>query len=331
MKSMNLTGRRLSRIIATAAVLVGMSVCLGGCDRGAGEAPPPSEDQTTPSGSAAGGGAIAGGLRKDCGSGAGCPFDSDHPVPDVVGMTVQEAVRMLHGDDYGCVIAAEGSDDAAPRRVVAQKPEPGSGGSGTRWVHLTVSKPFPHPPGRLPVACGDQRETSRSLFGENLSGGRKLAPRSRTNVGQQHTTLRKGELALSVPRLGLKDVTVPGGSTQAELDREGIVRLESSGLPWYEGSNTFIAGHRLGFLRTKLPYVFYELDEMRPGDEIFVEDPSGREYVYEVYDYMTVRPEDYWVTYPVDGKTIISLQTCDPIPSFENRLVVRAELMSASS
>ncbi len=198
-------------------------------------------------------------------------------------------------------------------------------------MHLTVSRPFHRPDGRLPVACADERENHPSLLGENLSGGRKLAGRPRTAVAEEPATLRRGELALSVPRLGIKDVRVPTGSTQGELDREGIIRLASSGVPWYEGSNTFIAGHRLGFLRTKRPYVFYELDEMRPGDEVSVRDSTGRRYVYEVYDQLTVRPVDYWVTYPVDGMTVISLQSCTPIPTFEMRLVVRAALASTSS
>jgi len=38
-------------------------------------------------------------------------------------------------------------------------------------------------------------------------------------------------------------------------------------------------------------------------------------------------PADYWVTYPVPGKTTVSLQTCTPIPTFENRLIVRGELV----
>ena len=48
----------------------------------------------------------------------------------------------------------------------------------------------------------------------------------------------------------------------------------------------------------------------------------------KVYDYMTVKPEDFWVTYPVSNKTVLSLQTCTPIPTFENRLIVRAELVA---
>lgn len=135
-------------------------------------------------------------------------------------------------------------------------------------------------------------------------------------------------MTLTVPKLGLKNVAVPTASTQARLDRVGVIHLANTGLPWQEGSNTFLVGHRLGFKRTKIPYAFYKLDKMRPGDRILARDASGKRYVYRVYDMLTVRPSDYWVTYPVDGKTIISLQTCAPIPTFENRLVVRAELIS---
>jgi sortase A len=135
-------------------------------------------------------------------------------------------------------------------------------------------------------------------------------------------------MKITVPRLGLKDVAVPTGSKQADLDREGILRLRGSGLPWIAGSNTFVAGHALGFPRTRVPYVFYKLNKMKPGDEIFVEDKEGQEYTFRVYDLMTVEPNDYWTTNPVEGKTVISLQSCTPIPTFENRLIVRGELVS---
>jgi sortase A len=127
--------------------------------------------------------------------------------------------------------------------------------------------------------------------------------------------------------LGLKDISIGDSPDQAYLDREGIMHLAGTGVPWQEGSNTFIVGHALGFMWTRVPYVFYELDKMEPGDEIIVEDPRGEEYVFRVYDRMTVQPTDYWVTYPEDGRTIISLQTCTPTPTFENRLVVRGELV----
>ena len=135
-------------------------------------------------------------------------------------------------------------------------------------------------------------------------------------------------MKITVPRLGLKEVAVPTGSRQAELDKQGIMHLRGSGLPWTAGSNTFITGHALGFPWTRVPYAFYKLDKMKPGDEIFVEDNEGQRYTFVVYDIMTVEPGDYWVTYPVEGSTVISLQSCTPIPSFEHRLIVRGELVS---
>jgi sortase A len=167
-------------------------------------------------------------------------------------------------------------------------------------------------------------ETAGTLLGENSPELQAPPDNVRPTSGRR----AGGTVTLTVPKLGLEDVAVPTGSSQAELDREGIIHLEGTGVPWQEGSNTFIVGHALGFLYTRVPYAFYELEKMEPGDEIIAEAPNGEEYVFRVYDRMTVRPADYWVTYPEDGRTIISLQTCTPAPSFKYRLVVRGELVS---
>ncbi len=167
-------------------------------------------------------------------------------------------------------------------------------------------------------------ENTGTLLGENSPGlevPRKAPP---VTSGEKNIS---AAMKLTVPRLGLKDVAVPTGSKQAELDREGILRVRGSGLPWIAGSNTFISGHALGFPRTRVPYAFYKLGKMKPGDEIFVEDKEGRRYTFRVYDLMTVEPNDYWTTYPVEGRTVVSLQSCTPIPTFENRIVVRGELV----
>ena len=168
-------------------------------------------------------------------------------------------------------------------------------------------------------------ETPRTLLGEN-PGGEKADPGRQASANADAGS--GGTMTLSVPKLGLEDVAVPTADSQVALDEEGIIHLKDSGVPWQQDSNTVIVGHAIGFPRTKLTYVFYELDKMEPGDEIVVRDGEGKEYVYEVYDRMTVQPEDYWVTYPEPGSEIISLQTCTPIPTFENRLVVRGELVS---
>jgi sortase A len=153
------------------------------------------------------------------------------------------------------------------------------------------------------------------------------APSDPSNISAKSANASSA-MKITVPRLGLKDVAVPTGSRQAELDKQGIMHLRGSGLPWMAGSNTFITGHALGFPWTRVPYAFYKLDKMKPGDRIFVEDEEGHRYTFAVYDTMTVEPGDYWVTYPVEGKTLISLQSCVPIPTFDHRLIVRGELVS---
>lgn len=168
---------------------------------------------------------------------------------------------------------------------------------------------------------------ARTLLGENLANGGQAADPSRKGGAANGGVTQEAEFTISIQRLGLEDVPVPSGDSQVELDREGIIRLADSGVPWQDDSNTVIVGHAIGFDYTKVPYVFYELDTMEPGDEIVIKDEAGKEYVYRVYDRMTVQPEDYWVTYPEPGRRIISLQTCTPIPTFENRLIVRGELV----
>ena len=168
-------------------------------------------------------------------------------------------------------------------------------------------------------------EHARKLLGESPTGER-ADPVKRTSV--QDGTGSGETMTLSIPKLGLENIPVPTADSQVELDREGIIHLTGTGAPWKKGSNTFIVGHALGYLFTKTTYVFYQLDQLKPGDGIVVKDKQDKEYTFKVYDTLTVRPEDYWVTYPVPDKTVISLQTCTPIPTFENRLIVRGELES---
>ena len=172
-------------------------------------------------------------------------------------------------------------------------------------------------------------ESTNTLLGENSPelNPPDEAPRDPSEIAAGAANV-SSKMRISIPRLGLKDVAVPTGSTQAELDKQGIMHLRGSGLPWTAGSNTFITGHALGFPWTRVPYAFYKLDKMKPGDEIFVEDEDGHRYTFAVYDTMTVEPGDYWVTYPVEGSTVISLQSCTPIPTFEHRLIVRGELVT---
>lgn len=182
------------------------------------------------------------------------------------------------------------------------------------------------------TTAADSRETTTEptvatrLLGEGE--GELISPEEAET--QPEVVPGSENLTLSVPKLGLEGIPVPTGSTQERLDAEGILRMSGSGLPWESGTNTFIVGHTLGYQGTKVPYVFYELDEMKPGDVITLEDSSGNGYEFRVFDEVTLRPEDYWVTQPDrEGRTIVSLQSCVPIPEFDMRLVVQAELVES--
>ena len=135
------------------------------------------------------------------------------------------------------------------------------------------------------------------------------------------------KLKLTVPRLGLKDVKVGDSPDQSYLDREGIMHLSGTGFPHQKGSNTYIAGHAIGYAESRVTYAFQDLEEMRNGDRVTVRDASGETYEYRVYESMVVDPDDVWVTKPIEGKKVITLQTCWPEPSFEKRLIVRAAIV----
>jgi PASTA domain len=78
-------------------------------------------------------------------------------VPNVVGMTLPDAVQELRRSDYGCAIVREEDRQGAgrARRIVAQEPRSGSKGFEAQLVHLVLSKPLPDD---VPSGCVDQRD-----------------------------------------------------------------------------------------------------------------------------------------------------------------------------
>ncbi len=143
---------------------------------------------------------------------------------------------------------------------------------------------------------------------------------------------RDKRLRLTIPELGMKKLLIGSSPDQSFLDREGIMHLAGTDFPWEEGSeegsNTYIAGHAIGYPGGRVPEAFRNLSNLEKGDRITLRDARGDTHRYRVYDRLIVDPNDFWVTEPVPGKDIVSLQTCYPEPTFEKRLIVRAERMS---
>jgi sortase A len=71
--------------------------------------------------------------------------------------------------------------------------------------------------------------------------------------------------------------------------------------------------------------IFYNLDKLREGDEVVLKDRAGRSYKYRVSEVLVVDPADSWVMGQVRGRDMLTLQTCTPIPTFQKRLIVRAD------
>ena len=98
-------------------------------------------------------------------------------------------------------------------------------------------------------------------------------------------------------------------------------------LPWSDTPqrNVYLAAHRLGYRGTWTRLVFYNLDKLEEGDRVVLKDRDGKAYEYRVSESFVVDPTDVWVMGQVEGRDMLTLQTCILIPSFDKRLIVRAE------
>ena len=135
-------------------------------------------------------------------------------------------------------------------------------------------------------------------------------------------------MSLTINTLGLRNVPVISSDTTRALD-QGVIHLPGTSLPWSDAQerNVYLAGHRLGWPGTGSHLVFYRLNELRGGERVTLRGPQGGRYDYRVIESFVVGAEDDWVTGRVRGRDLLTLQTCTPIPTFERRLIVRAERM----
>ncbi|HEY6712879.1 MAG TPA: class E sortase [Rubrobacter sp.] len=138
-------------------------------------------------------------------------------------------------------------------------------------------------------------------------------------------------MSLSVPAMGISDIPVVEGTSEASLS-QGAGHVPGTGYPWVPGSNTYIAGHRIGYPGTPSDHVFWNLPNLGQGDQILLTDSNGTTYTYAVSEIFEVSPTDLTVTAPT-GDDVVSLQTCiedygdywTPGPNWFVRYVVRAE------
>ena len=161
----------------------------------------------------------------------------------------------------------------------------------------------------------------------------KAEPENEASASPPATVPAGALMSLSVPAMGISDVPVVEGTSEASLS-QGAGHLPGTGYPWVPGSNTYIAGHRIGYPGTPSDHVFWNLPNLVQGDHILLTDSNGTTYTYAVSEIFEVSPTDLSVTAPTGGD-VVSLQTCienygdywTPGPNWYARYIVRGTIV----
>ena len=146
--------------------------------------------------------------------------------------------------------------------------------------------------------------------------------------GPQAKTPESKKLELTVPALARVDGVPVYDAPKSGYDKalhDGVVHVRGTGFPWQDVANVYIAGHRVGYPGTKSNLVFWDLNTLKKGDEIFLTDADGTRYTYEVFEKRVISPDTVSILKPTKGKNIVSLQTCT-LPDYSHRLIVQGEL-----
>lgn len=126
---------------------------------------------------------------------------------------------------------------------------------------------------------------------------------------------------LIIPKIGVDIPIIDSDNSDLALSR-GAWRMPETSTP-DKGGNTVIAGHRFKYLPPN-NLTFYLLDKLAKGDKMTII-WSGKTYNYKVAETKIVSPDEISVLDPTQ-ETTLTLITCDPIFSEENRLVVIGEI-----
>ena len=186
-----------------------------------------------------------------------------------------------------------------------------------------VGSPFPEDEAAAAVERREPAVPAITPSPEKPAGGERPEEQERPVL----KVPRDKTLRVTVPKMErVKDSPIPyaGGTDENAFRNNAGVHLTGTGFPWHRQANVYIAGHRLGYVGTPSWLAFWDLNEVDVGDRILVTDAMGRRYVYKVFKDFIVDPDDVFVTRPLKGKNILTLQTCT-LPDYSRRLIIQAE------
>lgn len=147
-------------------------------------------------------------------------------------------------------------------------------------------------------------------------------PSRQNNLISRKITL-KG-YTLSIPKLNIVNAKVSIGSN--DLSKH-LVDYMTQSLPGEYGNNSIFGHSSLPQLYNVKDYktIFTYLPSLERGDKVFAT-VEGKEYEYEVYDMFVVKPDEVSVLEQRLDASYLTLITCVPPGTYNERLVVRAKL-----
>jgi len=162
------------------------------------------------------------------------------------------------------------------------------------------------------VAVAGPASASSVPDGYESSASRQPSNHRSQSAGWEFSNIRAPSIGMDEPVLAGIDISV--------LNR-GVGHWAGTALPGEEG-NVVLGGHR-----TTWTHPFREIDELVPGDIIYMTDSGGSEVMYRVRESFVVEPTDLWITYD-QGSPTLTLFACHPMGSARFRIVVVADLVS---
>ena len=260
--------------------------------------------------------------------------ESGRAAAEVGRKALREAPRNSSGQQEELVRYGSPSPPDEPvrqRKGDAKKPvaaaiEPERSNSRSE-VPLSASQQTPSEPELRPQQHQRQPQEEPLPAAEDTDWAKPTQEELESANAARHYELLPGAImGLTIHSMGIYNAPVFDSGSRWALAR-GIAHIPETSLPWSQGAqrNVYLAGHRMGYRGTWSRMIFYNLDKLKEGDKVVLKDRTGRRYEYRVSETLLADPADSWVMGQVRGRDMLTLQTCTPYPTFEKRLIVRAD------
>jgi sortase A len=235
--------------------------------------------------------------------------------------SVEESLRYGSSSSSGESVGQRKEEAKEPQALLQQEAKRSNSQSpmpqpaGQQTPSDVPSEPEPQPQEQL-LPGAEHRGWQKPTQGEL----------ERANRARHYELLPGAIMGLTIEAIGIYDAPVFDSDGRWAL-ANGVAHNPQTSLPWSQSAqrNVYLAGHRMGYRGTWSRMLFYNLDKLEKGDKVLLKDRSGNSYRYRVSEVFIAHPTDVWVMGQVRGRDMVTLQTCTPIPTFQKRLIVRAD------